>query len=333
MIAFLLRPEGLALLLLGPAVWWFIRVRDLARGRRLAGVLGPRVTTLAESPQRRRWRVRRVAFGMAVALAIFAALGPTLGASAGDLEWGGVDLVVCLDVSRSMLARDLVPDRLSRAQEQIRALAERTRGDRLALVLFAGEARLRVPLTTDAASLVALADAADPSDVTVGGTDLGAALTTALVALEGGDGRPQAIVLLTDGEDLGGQGARVARDCAARGIAVHGVGFGSPDGSRIALARQEGTRYVRDRQGREVVSTLDVEGLTALTGATGGRFVSARTSAQPLPDLYASAVLPTARAGHVASGPQRRKDRFQWVLLAAFLLFMLDLWLVDRTRA
>ncbi len=319
-LAFLLRPAWLPLLLLGPALWWFIRTRDRQRGRRLAAVLGPRVTDLAESPQRTRWRVRRVAFGLAVALALFAALGPTLGASAGELEWRGVDLVVCLDVSRSMLAGDLVPDRLTRAQEQIRALAEQTRGDRIALVLFAGEARLRVPLTSDVASLAELADAADPASVALGGTDLGAALDVALTALEGGDGRPQAIVLLTDGEDLAGRGARAAETCAARGIAVHGVGFGSDAGGTI-----------RDR-GREVRTTLDAAGLTRIADTTGGAFVAARASAQPLVGLYASDVLPTAQAGHVAGPTRGREDRFQWPLLLAFLLFLLDLWLVDRIR-
>ncbi len=326
--------EWVVLLLLAPAAWLLLRMRDHARARRLAAAVGPRVAGLAESPQRRRRRVRRAAFALALLLVVFAMLGPAWGTPVGDLEWSGVDVVLCLDVSRSMLARDLVPDRLTRAQEQIRALAERTRGDRLALVLFAGEALVRVPLTRDGASLSELADEADPSAVGLGGTDLGAALSAALEALEGGDGRPRAIVLLTDGEDLGGKdpggrGARVATECAERGIAVHGVGFGTDDGSRIALGEEA---FLRDGQGRDVVSALDAAGLTRLAEATGGTFVAARSSATPLVDLYERAVLPTAQAAQTSGGERRQEDRFQWPLLVAFLLLMLDLWLVDRTR-
>ncbi len=331
MIAFLLRPEALVLLLLAPAAWLFLRLRERARMRHLEDVLGPRVLELTQRPQRRRRRLRRVAFAVGLFLALFAALGPALGASAGELEWQGVDVVVCLDVSRSMLARDVLPDRLTRAQEQIRALAERTRGDRMALVLFAGEARLRVPLTRDVASLAELAEAADPAAVSLGGTDLGAALETALLALEGGDGRPQAIVLLTDGEDLGGRGARVAAECADRQVPVHGLGLATDEGSRIVLGTGAG-QSVRDAAGREVVSALDAAGLTRIADATGGSFVSARSSAQPLVELYERSVLPAARAGHVGAQTGGKEDRYQWPLLLAFLFFMLDLWLVDRTR-
>jgi len=328
----LLRPEGWAFLLLAPAVWLFLRTRERARAKRMAGVLGPRVSEIAEVPQRRRRRVRNIAFALALLLAGLAALGPSAGAAAGDLEWRGVDLVLCLDVSRSMLAGDLVPDRLTRAKEQIRELAAITRGDRLALVVFAGEARLAVPLTRDGVSLGELADLADPTSVGKGGTDLGAALDVALDALQAGDGRPRAIVLLTDGEDLAGRGARAAATCRERGVVVHGVGFGTEDGSRIAIGGGRSATFVRDREGREVVSALDSAGLTRIADITGGRFVTARSGARPLPALYEDDVLPTARAGHVRAAGRREEDRFQWPLLLAWLLFMVDSWLVDRIR-
>ena len=103
-------------------------------------------------------------------------------------------------------------------------------------------------------------------------------------------------------------------------------------GSRITLEDAAGSAFLRDRSGAEVLSALDAAGLTRIADATGGRFVAARSSAQPLVELYERDVLPTARAARGASGPGRREDRFQWPLLAAFLLLMLDLWLVDRPR-
>ena len=131
----------------------------------------------------------------------------------------GVDILVCLDVSRSMLAQDLQPSRLARAQEEIRALAARTESDRVGLVLFAGDARLAVPLTRDKDSFASLASRASPLSVERGGSDVGAALDTALGALTGAH---EVILLLTDGEDLEARGLQAARRCRDRGIIGRG---------------------------------------------------------------------------------------------------------------
>ncbi len=286
-----MRTELLPVLLLAPAAWLFFVRTDRARARKLVQVLGPRV------PVGRR---RFVFVTAGLLLALVAILSPAWGAAESDVQ--GADIVICLDVSRSMLARDVDPDRLTRAKAEIKALAGRATGDRLGLVVFAGEARAWVPLTEDMASFAELLDLADPTSVGRGGTDLGAALETALDVLQG---RPGAVLLVTDGEDLGGRGLAAAQMLKERSIAVHCVGLGTELGSKITT---EGG-FVRDRSGEEVVSAMDAAGLRAIAAATGGTF------GDEVPELSV-----TRRTGQ-----SERENRFQWPLAAAVLLWLLDL--------
>jgi Ca-activated chloride channel family protein len=311
------RPGALPLLLLAPLLWLALELLDRARARRLAAAAGPRARALTPDLGRGRRRLRR-------ALAA-AGLAPAL--------TPGLDLVVCLDVSRSMLARDVPPSRLLRARQELLALARRARGDRLALVAFAGEARLVVPLTQDLDSFAELAVQADPLSVRKGGTDLGAALDAALQAFPAGSRGPEAVVLVTDGEDLAGGGRRAAGRCRERGVPVHCVGFGSPLGSKIALAGDEGESYLKDRAGREVVSALDAPGLRAIAAATGGEVVDGGARPLSLVELYERHVLPRARRTTGAGPGRERQNRYQWPLLAALLLWLVELGLGDRRLA
>ena len=142
-------PGGWPLLALAPALWIALRAGDRARTVRLAQIVGTRIRALVPGLSERRRSVRRALVAGGLLFAIVAVLQPVWGERVGAAEERGIELVVCLDVSRSMLARDEPPSRLVAAQREIRALAEKVRGDRLALVVFAGEARVFVPSTRD----------------------------------------------------------------------------------------------------------------------------------------------------------------------------------------
>ncbi len=259
-------------------------------------------------------------------------LEPTWGEDDGSATTGGPDVVVCLDVSRSMLARDADPNRMERARREIRALSEEAKGGRLALVAFAGEARLVAPLTRDVESFRTLLDLCDPTSVRHGGTDLGAALDAALGALAGGTGSRGAIVLVTDGEEIGGNGERAARTCRDRGVVVHCVGLGSTRGAKIAVPGERGESFVKDRAGNEVISAMDPASLRRIAAAAGGEFVDAGQSRSAFADLYDRRIRTMAGG---ASDPDRRSERanrFQWALLPAVLLWLLDLLVSDRVR-
>ncbi len=325
-------PELLPLLLLAPLLWLLLAAMDRARQAAMRRTLGPRQDALTERLSLRRRRRRRALSATALGMALLAVLQPVWGESIQRVEQRGIDVLLCLDVSRSMLARDLEPDRLRAAQAQIAQLVERARGDRIGLVAFAGTALLRVPLTRDGASLVQMAALTDPLTVERGGTDLGAALDEALRALGEGAGRHEAIVLLTDGEDHEQRGLRTAERCRARGVTVHCIGFGSPLGGRIPVAGAGGETFLRDDSGAEVISTMDPVSLGRIAEVTGGEFVDASTRPAALVEVYQRRVLPMAQKAFAADARRLRENRFQWPLLLAVLLWALELGITDRRR-
>ena len=315
-----LRPDALALLLAAPALWLALRTLDRRAASRLLAAVGPRAAALAPGLSPGRRALGRAVFAAGLLLAIAALLDPAWGGAAQAAAPRGADIVVCLDVSRSMEARDLLPGRLARAKAEIAALAAKAGGDRLALVAFAGEARLLVPLTRDAATVARVAGIAGPTTVRRGGTDLGAALDRAREAFEGRGDAPGAILLLTDGEDHGGAGARAAALCRERGVAVHCVGVGTERGGKIEA--EGGGGFLRDASGAEVVSRLDPASLRALAAAGGGEYRDG-ARAGVVAELHERTIAPAARRLADADGRRRAEPRFQWFLLGAFLLWTL----------
>jgi len=324
------RPEMWPLLLVAPVAWILLRVLDVVRGKRFERIVGPRARLLASDEGLHRGVARPTLVAAGVALAALAAMRPVWGEDKRTTDERGPDVVVCLDVSRSMLARDVAPSRLEHAKRAVRALAASAKDGRLALVAFAGEARLVSPLTADMRSFVELADAVDPLTVSRGGTDLGAAIDAARDAL--GDGAAGAVVLVTDGEDLAGAGLRAAQRCRDAGVVVHCVGLGTPLGGKISVEGAAGETFLRDKSGEVIVSSMDPATLSRIAEATGGAFVDASRDERALVDLYEKRVVPTTRRAVETAERRRRESRFQWPLLAAFALWLLDLRLAGRGR-
>lgn len=338
------RPEAAPLLLAVPIAWLLLRALDRRRARRIEASLGPRLAALAPELDPAAPRARRWLLCGGLLFALLALLQPLVGAAGTTLTPKGADVVLVLDVSRSMLARDAAPTRLRAAQREIEALTREAAGDRLALVVFAGTARRLVPLTRDLESFRALLDGAGPESVAQGGSDVEAGLDTALAALgagESGESREPggrrddaAIVLMSDGEELQGSGLAAAQRCRARGVVVHALGFGSREGSKIALAAEPGREaFLRDRDGRDVVSALDAAALARLAEATGGSYADAASGHNVLVDLVRGRIEPRARAALAAADRNERADRFQWPLALALMLFALaSRWSDARTR-
>lgn len=333
---FFLQPQAWPwLFLLLPLAWW-ISASERKRSGRIQAAFGSRHTTLAFEawPQRRNWQNRT--YLAAAAFSLLALMEPAWGEGGRGQTRQGVDLVFCLDLSRSMLAEDLSPNRLQKAQQEIQALAKSAEGHRMALVHFAGEARLSVPLTRDMDSFAELVAYASPEDVRKGGTDLGAALETALEAVENAASleqrKPAVLVLVTDGEDLQGKGLLAAEVCRQRGFTLHTVGMGTALGSKIPIPTEDGEQFLTDDQGQEVVSSLDASGLKQMAEMTGGAFVHGSLVQDPLQTLYRNRILPLSRFTEMETALSQRRSRFQWPLLFALGLWLLEWWLADRSR-
>jgi len=268
---------------------------------------------------------------LALALLAFAASGPVRGFTMRTSSRRGIDLVVCIDTSRSMLARDLRPSRLERALREVRGLLDGIHGDRLALVAFSGDTREVSPLTHDRHTLAALLDFVRPEDNRRGGTDLAAAIKHGLTLFDGRTGASEAIVLLTDGEDLEGRAAEVAETAAERGIRVFVVGIGTEGGGKIPVTLRDGSQgFLRGPDGQEVISKLDGTSLEHLADLTGGAYLSVENSPTPLLDLFKARI--SKLEGRDLQEGQRRVpfDRFQWPLALALACMFVEMGIRDR---
>lgn len=284
----------------------------------------------ANSSRSRAW-VKLACGVAAAACGAIALLGPARGSTSRPALSESIDLVVCVDSSRSMLARDLKPDRMGRALREIRGLLEVLEGDRVGVVAFSGDARDISPLTRDVTTVAALLDTVSVEDNRLGGTDLGVALAHALELFDGRTGAHEAVVLITDGEDLGGQGLEQAEEAARRGIRVYVVGVGTAGGSKIPIQLADGSEsFLRDREGREVVSRLAGESLAAIAAATGGEYRSVESSPTPLEDLYRLRISNLERRSVSGGSVEIPHDRYQWFLGAALALFLAQFALWER---
>ena len=322
------RPEQWPWLLALVPFCWLLVVA--ARGaRRRAARYGGKLGEAPAGPWSQALLLTAVA-----AFLLLAVLEPQLGEEQVKVERRGVDVVFCLDVSRSMLAQDVDPNRLERARRDVVSLADvLTAGDRVGLVAFAGQARLVVPLTHDVDSFRELLRGVDTETVMVGGSDLAAAIRKGLELVDDDGTQTAVIVLLTDGEDLAGAGKTAAQEAAAKGVVVHAVGYGSTMGSKILLADGGRQGFLRSKEGEEVVSMLDPDGLRALAQTTGGEFLRADAAAVPLALLYERRIAPMIQRSYDAGAETLRKTRFQWVLLPAFVLLCIELFRLGGRRS
>ena len=261
--------------------------------------------------------------GIGLSLLSVAAAGPQCGERTEIVKRTGIDLVVALDASTSMLARDVKPSRLERAKVEVTALLDRLRGDRVGLVVFAGEAFVQCPLTTDYSAAKLFLRAVDPAAMPQQGTAIAGALREARRVLDGGarGGSGKAVLLITDGEDNQGDAAEAAKELGEAGIHVYAVAVGSEEGEPIPLADAKGnvTGYKKDRDGRTVLTRTDTAGLRELTDRAGGKVLTTSGA-----DLGVSAIadeLEKLQKGELESRlAVQYDDRYGYVAWPAFVL-------------
>jgi Ca-activated chloride channel family protein len=265
--------------------------------------------------------LRGAVLGTALLGILIAAAGPRWGYSWEEVHRRGVDIVVALDLSRSMLAQDAKPDRLTAAKREITDLIELLQGDRVALVAFAGTAYVQCPLTLDYGAFGLFLDQLDPDWVPVGGTDLAAAVRTSMGAFQEGDRAGRAVILITDGEDHSGELRAAAEEAHKDGVHVFVVGMGAPEGAPIP----DGRGGFIKQGGKVVLSKLDEPALKELALTTDGTYVRSVAGDIDLRRIYLDDIKTRLEARDLSSSRRRRwEERFQWALLPALLLLVLE---------
>ncbi|MFQ5600626.1 MAG: VWA domain-containing protein [Candidatus Krumholzibacteriia bacterium] len=315
----------LAALLLG--FGW--RARKRARGA-WAGELFERLAPGYDA--RREW-MKTALFLLACGFVVVALARPQWGGEVVMMKRRGIDLVIAIDTSVSMLAEDMRPNRLEQAKREVADLLGQMGGDRVGLIAFAGEAFTVCPLTLDHGTVLLLLESLNVHSVSTPGTNLGDALRKARAAFVAGEQKHKALILVTDGESHEGDPIAEAKKAAEEGLVVYTIGIGSPDGEPIPERDDAGrvAGYKKDRRGKVVTSRLDEATLRAIAEESHGRYFRASPRgielAAVLEDLQA--IEKKELEGNLATSYE---ERFQWPLGVAALLLGIELLIPNRRR-
>jgi len=330
------RPEFLWILLLALPLaagffYWSWRVKQKLIGRfvqaRLLSTL-----TLNLSPALQQFRLVLLLAALAGVLAALA--GPRWGFSWEEARQRGLDIVVAVDTSRSMLARDVPPNRLERAKLAAFDLMRQARQDRLGLVAFAGNAFLQCPLTLDDEAFRQSLDALNVGIIPQGGTALSQAIRTALGAFAQGNNNHKALVLFTDGEDHDEDAETMgaAQAAADAGLRIFTVGVGTAAGELLQVTDDHGnTSFIKDEDGNVVKSHLNEELLRKIATATEGFYLPLR-GADPMVILYSQGLAPLPKSEATVKLTRVYRERYHWFLGFAVLCLVAEMLLPDGAR-
>jgi Ca-activated chloride channel family protein len=261
---------------------------------------------------------------LAFVFGIIAAATPRFGTYYEEVSRSGVDAFILLDVSRSMLAEDVVPNRLTRAKSDIQDLLNYVAGESVGLIAFAGKPIIKVPLTTDHRFFLQVLNTVDTHSAPRGGTAIGDAVRLALRAMPQEAERERAIVLITDGEDQESMPLEAAKDAAERNVRILSIGLGNPaEGGRIPLRDPSGRLTYLQHDGQEVWSKMDETTLREIARITEGAYVAAGTKTFNLGQIYADSIGKMQGSAYTTERRQKSRHQYQIFLTAAVLCFLL----------
>jgi len=319
-------------LILGPALLLFFIFTERAKLKAMQKFSNLQLFfLLAESFSPPRARRKKILLLFSILLLAFCLARPQWGSQLVQVKKQGVDVVFALDVSLSMLAEDIPPNRLERAKLEVSDFLSKLKGDRVGLVAFAGAAYISCPLTLDYRAAQLFLDNVQLGVITKPGTNIAEAISTAALAFNQKENKYKVLVLVTDGEDQGNQPLLAAREATEQGLRIYTIGIGTPAGEPIPLRQPEGEfmGYKKDESGTVVLSRLDEEVLAEIAQIGNGKYLSPSRTGFDLDKIYQE-----------VSGMEKKElkgtlaveylDRYQYFLLAAIMLLVWDLFFTDR---
>jgi Ca-activated chloride channel family protein len=270
---------------------------------------------------------------LAYASLIVALADPQLGTRMEDVKREGVDLIVALDVSLSMKAEDVSPNRLEKAKHEVAELIDILQGDRIGLIAFAGIAHVQCPLTLDYSAAKLFLDMMDTNLLPVPGTAVGDAIDRAIKAFNQKERKHKALILITDGEDHDSEPIKKAEEAAQQGIVIYTIGIGSPQGVPIPVYDEYGRAagYKKDRDGNVVTTKLDVTTLQKIAFLTNGKYYISSSGETELEEIYKE-ISQLEKKELTSRQFAQYEDRFQIFILLAIIFLMLEILLPERNR-
>lgn len=277
-----------------------------------------------------KYRMKFLFFELAVLFLIIGIANPQIGTKLEEVKREGIEMVVAIDVSNSMKAQDLSPNRLERAKRAMLQLLEDLKSDRLGIIVFAGEAFTQLPITTDYSAAKLFLNTIDTDIVPTQGTAIGAAIELAMESFDYESPAAKALIIVTDGENHEDDAIKAAEEAKEKGIKVFTVGMGTPNGAPIPIikrGRQLGFR--QDKDGNTVMSSLNEDMLGEIAYAGNGMYIRA-TNANAGLDKILSDLSGLEKAEYETQVYTDYEDRFQFFIGAAFLFLLLSMIISEK---
>jgi Ca-activated chloride channel family protein len=314
-------------------VWQY---RRFDRGQRIAlaqFVSARLLPKLTSSVSASRKLVKRILLTLGVAFVFIALARPQAGFEFQETHRKGLELLFAVDTSKSMLAQDVKPDRLTRAKLAVTDLVAKLNGDGVGLIAFAGSSFLQCPVTLDYDAFRESLDALDVNVIPRGGTDIAAAIHEAEAVFKTRTAADKILILITDGEDLGGEAISAAQSAAKNGVRIFTVGVGSTTGELVPVPSETGgTDFAKDENGKPVKSRLDETTLKKIAEVTGGIYQPLGAQGEGLTNIYEHGLAGFKRQDLKAREAKVPLEKFHWALLAALACFVGELLIGNRRR-
>ena len=323
-------PAFLYLLLLLPVVMLLYIINEL-RIRKALKRLGDSNLVGGLIPEMSRVRplVKFVLQLIAFSAGVIMLSRPQFGSKIEDVKKQGVEVIIALDVSNSMLAEDIQPDRLTRAKQAISRLVDNLDNDKIGLIVFAGDAYIQIPITTDYLSAKMFLSAINPNIVPKQGTAIGAAINLGVKSFSPGEGKSKAMIIITDGENHEDDPVKDAEDASKAGIVIHTIGIGSTEGVPIPIMNNGRKDYLKDVDGNTVITKLDEEILKKIALSTNGNYVRASNSNIGLDEIYAQ-IKKMKKQDLESTMYTEYNDQFQIFAAIALFLLIVDFIIMER---
>lgn len=286
---------------------------------------------LAPNANQKRAYLKALIICMAFFMYIIVLSRPQFGKKVVELKRSGIDLIIAVDTSLSMLAEDMKPNRLERAKMEINNLLDILQGDQIGIVVFAGEAYTQCPLTLDYDAARMFLGIIDANSVSQPGTDLGKAILQAVDSYPKGQKKYKTVILLTDGEDHNGNALKMAEKAASEGIKIFTIGIGSGAGEPIPLRDGDGKiiGYKKDDSGQMVLSKLDEAALQNIASKTGGKYYRSSNTGIELEKIYREISSMEKKEFEDKSGYEY-EDRYQFLLIIIIFLLITEFLILER---
>lgn len=323
-------PDFLYLLLLLPVVILLYIINEI-RKKRALGRLGDinLVGRLVPELSKIRPVVKFILQLIAFSAGIIMLSRPQFGSKIEDVKKQGVEVIIALDVSNSMLAEDIQPDRLTRAKQAISRLVDNLDKDKIGLIVFAGDAYTQIPITTDYVSAKMFLSTINPDMVPKQGTAIGAAISLGIRSFSPGEGKSKAMIIITDGENHEDDPVTNAEEASKAGIIIHTIGIGSTEGVPIPVITNGKTDYLKDVDGNTVITKLDEDILKKIAITTNGKYVRASNSNIGLDEIF-SEIRKMKKQELESTMYTEYNDQFQIFAAIALFLLMVDFILMER---